>query len=219
MRASHLSAPILALMLAGCAAHAPPTTAVPATAAAAVDATAPDRPVRVVFQWRALEGDARFTGQGVARIQPPYHARLDLFGPRGDTYLSAALVSGDLRLPPGVQSAQIPPPALMWAVLGVVAPPAAAMLVGTREQAGRSELYYEIDGSTLRYVLEGGRLRDVRWEGQGRRMVVELRGEAGPGVPTQATFRDFAAVTELVLNLESVDEVEAFPSEIWSPGD
>jgi hypothetical protein len=68
-------------------------------------------------------------------------------------------------------------------------------------------------------VLEGGRLRDVRWEGQGRRMVVELRGEAGPGVPTQATFRDFAAVTELVLNLESVDEVEAFPSEIWSPGD
>jgi hypothetical protein len=218
MGSSRLNAPIAAVLLAGCATHAPPTTFEPATAAAAIAATAPDRPVRVVFQWRALEGEARFAGQGVARIQAPYHARLDLFGPRGDTYLGAALVDDDLRLPPGVQAAQIPPPALMWAVLGVVAPPATAVLFGTREEGDRSELYYDVDGSTLRYVLEGGRLRDVRWDGRGRRMEVELRGEAGFRLPTQATYRDFAAVMELVLNLESANEVEAFPPEIWTPG-
>jgi hypothetical protein len=218
MKPSRFAPVPIVLILAACAAHAPPTTAEPATAAAAIAATAPDRPVQARFQWRALEGESRFTGQGVARIQGPYHARLDLFGPRGDTYLTAALVGDDLRLPPGVGAAQLPPPALMWAVLGVVAPPADAVLVGTREQGGRSELYYRVDDSTLRYVLEAGRLRDVRWEGGGRRMVVELRGQGGFGLPAQATYRDFAAVVELALNLEGVDEVESFPSEIWRPG-
>jgi hypothetical protein len=211
---------ILALAaLAGCAAHAPPTTVDPATAADAVAATQPDRPLRVVFEWRALEGEARFNGRGVARIEPPYRARLDLFGPRGDTYLSAALVDDQIRLPPGVQAVQIPPPALMWAVLGVVAPPAEAVLVGTRQDPERAELHYELEGGTLRYVLEGGLLRSVRWDGAGRRMTVELRGQAGYGLPTQAVFRDQAAVTELMLNLESVDEVDAHSPDIWWPVD
>jgi hypothetical protein len=208
----------LLLLLGACATHAPPDTADPAVADVVLAATAPDRPLHVVFEWRALEGDARFTGEGVARIQPPHHARLDLFGPRGDTYLSAGLVGDDLRLPPGVQAGQIPPPALMWAVLGVVAPPQGAVLVGTRDDGARAELYYETDAGTLWYVLEGGRLRSARWDGAGRRMVVELRGETGPGLPTQATYRDFAAVAELMLNLESVDEVEPFSPDIWNPG-
>jgi hypothetical protein len=210
---------LVLVALAGCAAHAPPTTVDPATAADAVAATQPDRPLRVVFEWRALEGEARFNGRGVARIEPPYRARLDLFGPRGDTYLSAALVDDQIRLPPGVQAVQIPPPALMWAVLGVVLPPAEAVLVGTRQDPERAELHYELEGGTLRYVLEGGLLRSVRWDGAGRRMTVELRGQAGYGLPTQAVFRDQAAVTELMLNLESVDEVDAHSPDIWWPVD
>jgi hypothetical protein len=210
---------VLVASLVGCAVHAPPETVDPATAAAAVAGTAPDRPLRVVFEWRAMEGEARFNGRGVARIEPPYHARLDLFGPRGDTYLSAALVDAQIRLPAGVQGVQLPPPALMWAVLGVVSPPVDAVLVGTREEAARAELYYEIDGSTLRYVLEDGRLRSARWDGAGRRMAVELEGHAGMGLATQALYRDFAAVTELMLNLESVDEVDAYSSDIWWPRD
>lgn len=207
----------LTLMM-GCAARGIPATADPATAVAAVTATAPDVPLRVVFEWRALDGDARFNGEGVARIEPPYQARLDLFGPRGDTYLSAALVQGELRMPPGVDAAQVPPPPLMWAALGVVLPPSAAVLVGTREESGRSELYYEADEGLLRYVIEGGRLRSARWDGPRQRMTVDLRGQAGYGLPTQATYRDLAAVTELMLNLESVDEVETFAPDIWRPG-
>jgi hypothetical protein len=202
----------------GCAVHALPETAEPATAAAAIAATAPDRPVQVVFAWEAVEGDARFSGEGVARIQQPYHARLDLFGPRGDTYLSAALIDGELRLPPGVQERQLPPPPLMWAVLGVVAPPADAVLVGTRETADRWELYYEFEGGILHYILEDGALRSTRWDGSGRRMSVDLRGRAALGLPDQAAFRDVTAAVELTLNLESVDEVDPFPPEIWTPG-
>jgi hypothetical protein len=210
--------PALALVMASCAAHAPPGTADPATAAAVIAATAPDRPLHVVFQWQALEGDARFSGQGVARIQPPGHARLDLFGPRGDTYLSAALVDDELRLPPGVQGVEIPPPALMWAVLGTVAPPDGALLVGTREQGDRTELYFEVDGGSVWYILERTRLRSVRWEAPGRRMTVELRGESAHRLPSQAVYRDFSAVTELMLNVETAHESEPFPPDIWAPG-
>jgi hypothetical protein len=217
MRVRHASW-ILAALAAACATHAPPTTVDPATETAAREGTAPDRPLRVVFGWRALEGEARFSGEGVARIEPPFNARLDLFGPRGDTYLSAALVGTDLRLPPGVEAGPLPPPALMWAVLGVVAPPRDAVLVGTRETGERAELYYDVGDSRLVYTLDDGRLRSARWDGQGRRMTVELRGQAGPGLPAQATYRDLATVTELILNVESVDETESFPPDIWWPG-
>jgi hypothetical protein len=209
---------VLQLALTACATHSIPTTAEPATAAAAIAATAPDRPLHVVFDWQAMEGEARFTGQGVARIQPPYRARLDLFGPRGDTYLSAALVDDQIRMPAGAAGVQVPPPALMWAVLGVVAPPEHAVLVGTREGQGRSELYYETDGGILRYVLEEGRLRSAQWDGSGGRLAVDLRGQAPFRLPTRTVYRDAAAATELMLNLESVDEVEPHPPEIWTPG-
>jgi hypothetical protein len=214
----HLFLAALAVGLAACAARSVPATADPATAAAAVEATAPDRALQVVFDWQALEGEARFTGQGVARIQPPYRARLDLFGPRGDTYLSAALVDNELRIPAGVTGVQIPPPALMWAVLGVVAPPQDAVLAGTREEGDRAELYYKTDGGMLRYVLERGRLLSAQWDGRGRRLAVELRGEAAFGLPVRSVYRDAAAATELMLNLESVHEVDPHPPEIWSPG-
>ena len=48
----------------------------------AVRATAPSAPLHILFDWTAREPDARFTGRGVARVEPPYRARLDLFGPR-----------------------------------------------------------------------------------------------------------------------------------------
>jgi hypothetical protein len=121
-------------------------------------------------------GRGRFNGRGVARIEPPYHARLDLFGPRGDTYLSAALVDDQIRLPPGVQAVQLPPPALMWAVLGVVAPPAEAVLVGTRQDPERAELYYELEDSTSA-VRAGGRLAAKR--PVGRRRPPDDGGAAG----------------------------------------
>ena len=212
-----LAAVACPLVLA-CAANPVPETADPSVAEAVVRETAPDTAVRVIFDWTILEGEARFSGRGVARIQPPHHARLDLFGPRGDGYLSAALVGDEVRLPPGIEGGPLPPPAMMWSVLGVVAPPAGAILEGTLSDGGRTELHYAVDGSRLRYTLEQGRLSQVQWEGDGRRMVVRLNGAGADGVPREAHYRDVSGYTELMLNRESVNEEEPFPSDIWTPG-
>lgn len=209
----------VAAALAGCSARGIPETRDPGLAETAIAETAPERPLRLVFDWTILDGEARFSGRGAARIQPPLRARLDLFGPRGDGYLSAALVGSEIRLPPGVEAPQLPPPALMWAVLGAVAPPDGAALAGTRVEDGRAELHYDLgDDGRLRYTLQDGRLRQVLWEGKDRRMVVELRGSAGHGLPREAVYRDWSGYTELMLNLERVDEVEPYPPETWSPG-
>lgn len=211
------TAAALALALSACAGRGVPETVDPGAAAAAIERTAPDRPLRVVFDWRILDGEARFSGSGVARIEPRYRARLDLFGPRGEGYLSAALVGKELRLPPGTPTVRLPPPSMIWAALGVVAPPEEAMLVGTRVSAERTELYYDVGDSRLRYTLVEGRLRTARWEGAGRSMAVDLSGAVEPGLPRQAFYRDAAAGTELMLNLEEVDEVESYPPDIWTP--
>ena len=219
MKASQPVAMALVLGLASaCAGRSIPDTADPEAAAEAVETTAPDRPLRVIFSWRAMERDARFDGTGAARIEDPYHARLDLFGPSGDGYLSAALVDHELRLPPGTQGVRMPPPAMMWAVFGAVAPPAGATLRGSRQEAGRTELFYDVDGGLLRYDLRGGRLAAAEYEKGGARMDVRLEGQAEHGLPRRAVFRDWAGHTELELNLEQVDEVEPYPPDIWSPG-
>lgn len=208
----------IALVFSACAGRGLPETLDATAAAAAIEGTAPDRPLRVIFDWTILEGGARFTGSGAARMEPPYRARLDLFGPRGEGYLSAALVENELRLPRGTPVVPLPPPAMIWAALGVVAPPEEAVLVGTRVNPDRTELYYDVEESRLRYTLMGGRLTAARWDGNGRRMALDLTGSVEPGLPAQALFRDASAGTELKLNLEQVDEVEPYPPEIWTPG-
>jgi hypothetical protein len=207
----------LLVLLASVRHHAPPDTADPPPPTSSWPPLRPtDR-----CTWSSSGGAGRgrpFHGQGVARIQPPHHARLDLFGPRGDTYLSAALVGDDLRLPPGVQAGQIPPPALMWAVLGVVAPPQGPCWWAPATTA-RGPSCIETWTVAPSGTCWRGALRSARWDGAGRRMVtVELRGRRGRACPPRRPVRDFAAVAELMLNLESVDEVEPFSPDIWNPG-
>ncbi|MDX1675651.1 MAG: hypothetical protein R3314_12725 [Longimicrobiales bacterium] len=203
-------------LAAACAGRTVPDTLDPAVAERGIRETAPDRPLRAVFAWRVLDGQARFSGEGAARIEPPYRARLDLFGAHGETYLSAALVGDELRLPgdPGVA---LPPPAMMWAVLGVVRPPQGAELLGTRVQGSELELHYGVGDGRIRYDVADGRLRLADWWGDGRRMVAEVRG-GELGLPTEAAFRDWSRNTELHLELERVEEVEPYPPEIWTPG-
>jgi len=181
-------------------------------------ATTPPGPLRIVFDWRARERDGRFNGRGVARLEPPDRARLDLFGPRGEGLLSAAVVGRRVHLPPLDQTLDLPPPAMLWGTLGVVAPPPEARLVGTGQTDGRTRLTYAVGDGRLWYDLEDGRLRGVRWEGPGRRLSVTLEGAAGHGAPARAVFRDHEAYVELVLDVEQVDDVDPYPDEIWYPG-
>lgn len=198
----------------GCAGRTPDAVD-PGAAQPVIQATAPDRPLRAIFQWRILDGGARFSGEGAGRIEPPYRSRLDLFGPRGEGYLSAALVGAELRLP-GPDEDVLPPPAMMWAVLGVVRPPEDAVLRRLRREDGATELHYTVEQSRLRYRVVDGRLRSAEWRGGGRRMVVELTGVM-EGLPAAAAYRDWSRNTELHIELETVEEVEPYPSEIWTP--
>lgn len=207
----------LALAVGGCASRGVPATLDPPLADDAIASTAPDRPLRVIFDWQMLDGEVRFSGSGAARIEPRYRARLDLFGPRGEAYLSAALVDHRIRLPPGSGAVPLPPPAMMWGVLGVVAPPPGATLVGTRVRGDETVLYYAMGAGRLRYRLEQGRLASVTWDGDGR-MDVELSGAGPAGLPANAMFRDWSGYTELRITVEEVDEVDPFPEEIWTPG-
>ncbi len=179
-------------------------------------ATEPAGPLRVVFQWRMRERDARYNGRGVARVEDR-RVRLDLFGPRGDGLLSAAVLGQDVRLPPVAQELDLPPPTVLWGTLGVVAPPAGARLSGTARDQDRIRLTYVLGDERLRYELQGGRLREVRWDGRRRRLSVALEGRTGYGTPEQAVFRDHVAYVELVLEVEQVDEVDPYPADIWTP--
>jgi len=211
---------VLLPLLAACAARSapPPGPPDPASARAAVEATEPRRTVQLLFDWNLRERDARFSGRGVARVQPPYRARLDLFGPRGEGYLTAALVGGDLRLPPAVQNAPVPPPPLLWSALGVLWPPPGAELLATQRDGEVLRLEYAKGAERWRYRLEGGRLLYAEWlPAEGGRHTVELRHGDGDGPPREARYRDWAAYVELVLVLDSVEDVEAFPPDIWTP--
>jgi hypothetical protein len=211
----------LPLLAAACAARGATRTEQPpdpALAREAAEATAPRRTLQILFDWSARERDARFSGRGVARVQPPYHARLDLFGPRGEAYLTAALVDDDLRLPPATREAPVPPPPLLWSVLGVFWPPPGAELRSTTRDGGTVRLEYGRGAERWFFRLEGGRLRFAEWRpAEGGRHTVDLQPGEEDGPPRQAVYRDWAAFAELVLTLDSVEDVPSFSPDIWAP--
>lgn len=213
---------VLAGTLAGCAAamQGGEEPVDPAIAERAAMSTAPSRPLHVVFDWLLTERDARFTGQGSARIAPDYHARLDLFGPRGEAYLAAALVGTDLRLAAAPDAAaELPPAELLWTVLGTFHPPARAELVRTQENGTTTRIEYALAGERWRFRLADGILVHAEWDaGRSGRRTVELRARGAAGLPTQAIYRDWLEFRELTLTLTQVDEVDPFSPDIWNVG-
>lgn len=193
-----------------------PLTIDPALEPAAVEMTAIDTSMQIVFDWRLEDREGRFSGQGVLRVEPG-RARLDLFGPRSESYLSAVLDGGDLRLPPGADGSQLPPPSLFWTVLGVVKPPAGARLIGAEASGDRTDLRYGADDNAWSFRLDGGRLTRAEWTGSGTgRRTVELAGQTAAGTPEEAKYRDWPAFVELVLSATRVIAVDAFPADTWT---
>lgn len=170
------------------------------------------------FDWSLRERDARFSGEGVARVAPPEHARLDLFGPRGEFFLAAALVGGELRLPPGVQDAPLPPPALFWGVIGVLRPPADAELLATGADGAVVTLEYGRGAERWSYRVEGASVRAVEWtDGAGGRMTVEVRSVDGEQRPASVRYRDWPAFVELVIDVKELEVVEGHSDDTWDP--
>lgn len=175
-------------------------------------------PIRVVFSWNLNESGMRVSGRGVARIEPPYKARLDLFLGNGETVVRAALVDGELRLPPGAPANILPPADLLWGVLGVFRPRYGTMLMGAdRLEGDELRLRYRYDdGRELLYRVSEGRIGTMELVREGSVVErVELRMAEGDRYPIEATYRNMPAFRELKLTRESVERVEPFPPDIW----
>jgi len=213
-----------ATVLAGCAAP-PPAVVAPAPdaeqiALALEGRTALTEPIRVLFDWQLNEAGVRVRGRGVARIEPPYKARLDLFMGNNETLARAALVDGDLRLPPGTPENVLPPADLMWGVLGVFRPRLGTELLGAeRMEGGGLRLRYRYpDRHELRYNVLDGAVRSLELVDDGHVVErVELGSEDGSRYPAEATYRNLAAFRELKLTRSTVESVEAYPPDIWDP--
>ncbi|HEU4456285.1 MAG TPA: hypothetical protein VFR81_24680 [Longimicrobium sp.] len=187
-------------------------------AAALQRATVPASPRQVRFAWSLDEAGARFSGSGVGRFHAPDRFRLDLFGPRGETYLAAALVGEEARIPPGLSERFVlPSPALLWAAVGVVRPPAGARLASATAEGDQVSLRYDIGAEgTLEYRARAGRLVSVRrLRGGGVQETVDLE-HTETGVRS-ARYREWNALRNLNLTLESSTDVASFPEDAWTP--
>jgi hypothetical protein len=177
-------------------------------------------PLRIVFGWELNDAGQRVEGRGVARVEPPYKARLDLFLDNGETVISAALVDGDLRLPPGSPDEILPPPDLFWGTLGIFRPVGDARLVGADRLEGEAVRlrYRHDDGREVRYQVEEGVLTTLELL-QGGRVVqrVDVAPERVARYPVEATYRHLGEFRELRLVRESLSVVPAFDPEIWDP--
>jgi hypothetical protein len=215
---------LLGVLIAGCA-SAPPQAAQPPIdagqlASAAIRASTLDAPYRLVFDWALNEPGSRLRGRGVARIEPPYRARLDLFLSNGERVAAAAVVGDSYTLARGSRT-ELPPPALLWGSLGVFRPGDFSQLRGGRwESTGVAELrYLPPGGGELLYRLRGDRIERMEVL-RGDRASEELRlvHVEGERFPREATYRHLEEVRELRITLESIEHVEAYPTDIWNLG-
>ena len=194
-----------------------------ALASALQQATTPAAPRQATFEWTLDEQGSRVRGRGAIRFQAPERLRLDLFGARGETYLAAALVGEEFRLPPAAtQGVALPSPALLWSALGVIRPPAGAPLVLAAMSDTVAILRYELPGGEqleYRAAHEGGNTRLLQVERRARRGVLEtIRLEYGAQDELARTrYRDWAAYRDLVFETETIRDVPSFPESIWRP--
>ena len=179
--------------------------------------TAPASPRQVNFGWVLDEAGARFQGRGVARFEAPRRFRLDLFGPRGETYLAAALVDGEPRVPPALlERFALPSPALLWATVGVIEPPAGARLLESTTRGDETTLRYQAGDDVLEFRADGTRLQTVRRRrGSAVAESIDLTW-TDPGL-SRAQYRDWAAYRTLNLTIESSTDVAQFPEDTWRP--
>lgn len=196
----------------GCAPRVHPMPGVaPATVALPALGLAP-APQRVTFTWELNDQTIVARGDGVARMQPPDTARVDLFLGGGFGRAAAAILVGDtLRVPPGAgdEAHLIPPPPLMWAALGRLAVPALPDTVvrvsgdTLRAQIGRPAAWRltavgnqlvrleRISGDRIVEWVSRNPGHDVRYELSGRRSLVLHVDTQQPSPPFDASVWTF----------------------------
>ncbi len=137
----------------------------------------------------------------------------------GQSVLAVALVDDDLRAPMGASLQVVPSPPLLWASLGVFRPGDGVTLLGAEERDGTLRLRYRLsDGDELWYQMRDGKLAGVELLRDGSALhEVSLDREVEWELPREATYRNLASFRELKVTVESVENVESHPVDIWYP--
>jgi len=173
--------------------------------------------LQINFEWHLNEARQRHHGIGVVRVEPPYRARVDLFTDDLESVLSAVLVDGDLRLPPGSRDDVLPPTDLMWGTLGVIRPHDVRLLGGDRLEDDGTRLRYAYDdGMELHYEMVGGLLRSLELLDDGhvvQSVAVDMAEEGR--YPMEAIYRNLTAFRELTIVRKTLEEVAPFDPDIW----
>lgn len=165
---------------------------------------------QIFFDWEYSDQDMTGKGNGVARISWPDSARLDFFLAGGFAGGSAVLIGDSLQLP-GIDLFRrlIPPPTLMWTLLGRSAFPV------TRDTVVRR------DGALLRADLG----KPVQWRATFRSdSLIRLDRVDGDRVmewiehlpERRIEYRQETARRSLKLQVTRVDSVGSFDASIWS---
>lgn len=181
------------------------------------EATALRDTLQITFGWRVSEEGLRLGGRGVARIQAPDLARLDLFLDNGELAAQAALEGTELRLPAGLPDDILPPAHLLWGVLGIYRPGEGTVLAGgSGDGAGAARILTRLpSGDEAHYHFSVDELARVELLHRGSVVKrVELEYDGSP-VPSRAVYRDLAAFRELRITRERVEHVDAFAPDIW----
>lgn len=165
---------------------------------------------QITFDWEYSDQEMNGKGNGVARIASPDSARLDFFLAGGYAGGAAVLIGDSLQLP-GIDMFRrlIPPPTLMWAVLG------RSVFPVTRDTAIRRDgvflradlgkpvqwrATYRADSLIRLERVDGARI--VEWIERGSADYVEYRQEQGRRI--------------LKMHITRVDTVQGFDASIWS---
>jgi hypothetical protein len=102
--------------------------------------------------------------------------------------------------------------------VGVVRPPSSARLASATDEGGRVTVRYDLGAEgTLEYRARGGRLESLRrLKGSAVQESLDLE-RAADGAIRSARYRDWPALRNLNLTLESSTDAATFSDDVWSP--
>ena len=181
---------------------------------APLDATLPSFPLpvtpqKVTFKWELDQGQIVARGDGVARLGPPDHARVDLFLGGGFGAAAAAVLVGDsLMVPPGSNGRDLVPPApLLWAALGRLAlPPVSDTIIRVSGDTLRASL-----GSPVQWRITAVGSQLTRVERVSGERIVEWVDR----IPGKKVRYELSGRRSLVLDIEIQQPVPPFDASVW----
>ena len=207
----HVGSALLAVVVLGCAPRLKPLGG-NLTPVAMPRTEMPRGQHMIFFDWVYADQDMTGKGNGVARVSWPDSARLDFFLAGGFAGGAAVLIADSLQLP-GIDLFRrlIPPPTLLWTLLGRSAFPV------TRDTAvSRDREFLRADlGKPVQWratFRSDSLIRLDRVDGD--RVMEWIEHQPGQRIE----YRQEVARRSLKLQITRVDSVGSFDASIWSLG-